>query len=188
MYYSSKIVVDKEPPVTTHAFQAVAKPLPPEATEEQHKQQQELVAKIKYLGSVDEVHYHFVPDELELVDQPPKAEVTKLQTLPSQIEDSLTLNGEYAQQVRYATSLTNLQRPYDVYLERNLVNVWMAIEDITSILSDVAEQVAIATVEVDGDDRTLGTPKFNPALERLKKLKKQSQIVKDELAKVGLGA
>lgn len=186
MYYSSKIVVDKEPPVTTHAFQATPKPLPPEATEEQRKQQQELVDKIKYLGKVKELHYHFVPNELELVEQPPKAEVKKLETLPQDVDDALTLDGDYAQQVRYAASLNNLIRPYDVNTERNLVHVWQAIEDITSILTEIGEQVAMATVEVDGDDRMLSTPKLNPALERLKRLKKQSDAVKEELAKVGL--
>lgn len=186
MYYSSKVVVDTEPPVTTHAFQAVAKELPPEATEEQRKSQQDLINKIKFLGKVKEISYHFVPDKLELIEQPAKAEVIKLQSLPPEVEEELNMNGDYAQQVRYVSSISNLTAPYDVNHEKNLVHIWQTIEDLTSILSEVTEQIAMAMVEVDGDDRTLGGFKFNPALERLKKLKKKSDAVKEELAKVGL--
>ena len=188
MYYSSKIVVDTNPPVTTHSFQGWGKTLPPEASSEQVETQRKLEEQIVYLGQVGELYYHSVPDGLELCEQPAKAEVTKLEFLPPEVESELTLNGDYAQQVRYASAITNLKYPYDVFHERNLAHIWMAIEDISSLLCDILEQSVMAIDTVDGSDRSLAIPKVNPAIERLKKLKMQSDAVNQALAKVGLGA
>ena len=86
MYYSSKVVVDLQPPVTIHSFQPYGKPLAKDASPEHVASQRKLEEQIKFLGVVNGVYYHYVPDELELVEQPEKAEVTKLGILPSEVE------------------------------------------------------------------------------------------------------
>lgn len=186
MYYSSKIVVDDDPPVTTHAFQGRGKPLPVSATAEQLVAARELEEQVVFLGEVGGLQYHFVPDALELCEQPPKAEVTKLESLPPEVESELTLNGDYAQTTRYLEAVRNLKQPYNVYHERNLVHIWSAITDISSILGGILEQSVMAVDAIDGA-RSLEVSKVNSAIERLKKLKMQSDAVNHALAKVGLG-
>lgn len=177
MYYSSKVVVDLQPPVTTHSFQPYGKPLAEDATSEQVASQRKLEEQIKFLGKVNDVYYHYVPDELELVDQPAKAEVTKLGVLPSEVETELTLNGDYAKQARYSAAIGNLDRPYDIFHERNLVALWTAVADISDI---IAQMLAQSPMEVSGEGSV------NVALETIKRLKSQCDGVKSELSKVGL--
>lgn len=177
MYVSSKVVIDLVPPVTTHCFQPYGKPLGEDATEEQVKAQRELEEQIVELGVVDGTYYHFVPDGLELCDQPEKAEVTKIGILPPEVESELVLNGSYATDTRYSHAVKNVLPLTRANEERNLVNLWQAVSDISDILGELFDVSAVAYGE--------GT-QVNPALERLKALKKQSDNVKNALSKVGL--
>lgn len=177
MYYSSKVVVDLQPPVTTHSFQPYGKPLAEDASPEQVDAQRKLEQQIKFLGKVNDTYYHYVPDGLELVDQPAKAEVTKLGVLPSEVETELALNGEYAKQARYKAALLNAIYVQDAYDERKQVAMWQAITDISDVLAQMLEQSAM-TISDDG--------KINTSLETIKRLRKQSNAVKAELSKVGL--
>lgn len=177
MYFSSKVVVDLTPPVTTHCFQPYGKPLGEDATEEQVKAQRELEEQIVELGVVDDVHYHFVPEGLELCDQPEKAEVTQIDVLLPEVESKLVLNGAYAINSRYIQAAKNILPLTHANEEHNFVNLWQAVSDISDILGELFNASAVAYGE--------GT-KINPALERLKALKKQSDDVKTALSKVGL--
>lgn len=177
MYYSSKVVVDLQPPVTTHSFQPYGKPLGQDASPEQVASQRKLEEQIKFLGVVNDVYYHYVPDELELVEQPEKAEVAKLGILPSEVEVELALNGEYAKQARYKAALLNAIYVQDAYDERKQIAMWQAITDISDVLAQMLEQSAM-TISDDG--------KINTSLETIKRLRKQSNAVKEELSKVGL--
>lgn len=177
MYYSSKVVVDLQPPVTTHSFQPYGKPLGQDASPEQVASQRKLEEQIKFLGVVNDVYYHYVPDELELVEQPERAEVTKLGILPPEVEVELALNGEYAKQVRYGSAVTNLERPYSIYHERNLAALWEAVTDISDVMAQMLEQSAMIIPD-NGN--------VNASLETIKRLRKQSNAVKEELSKVGL--
>lgn len=177
MYVSSKVVIDLVPPVTTHCFQPYGKPLGKDATEEQVKAQRELEEQVVELGVVDGTYYHFVPDGLELCDQPEKAEVTKIGILPHEVESELILNGSYATDSRYSQAVKNVLPLTRANEERNLVNLWQAISDITDILGELFDASAVTYGEGSS---------VNPALERLKALKKQSDNVKNALSKVGL--
>lgn len=177
MYYSSKTITTDVPPIATHCFQPYGKPLSADATEEQVKAQRELEAQIKFLGTVNDLEYYYVPDDLELVDQPEQAEVTKVGVLDPDVEAELTLNGEYAKQVRYAAALANCQYVTDGFDERKQVAQWQAISDLTDVMLQLAEAMP-ATLE-NGN-------KVNAALANLKRLKAQADAARDKLAKVGL--
>lgn len=177
MYYSSKTITTDVPPIVTHCFQPYGKPLSADATEEQVKAQRELEAQIKFLGTVNDLEYYYVPDDLELVEQPEQAEVTKVGVLDPDVEAELTLNGEYAKQVRYAAALANCQYVTDGFDERKQVAQWQAISDLTDVMLQLAEAMP-ATLE-NGN-------KVNAALANLKRLKAQADAARDKLAKVGL--
>ena len=177
MYVSSKVVIDLVPPVTTHCFQPYGKPLGEEANEEQIKAQRELEEQVVELGVIDGTYYHFVPDGLELCDQPEKAEVTKLDSLPPEVESELILNGAYATNSRYSQAVQNVLSLTRANEERNLVNLWQAVSDISDVLAQLLE-ASLVTLSTEGS--------VNPALERLMALKKQSDNVKNALSKVGL--
>lgn len=177
MYYSSKVVVDLQPPVTTHSFQPYGKPLGQDASSEQVASQRKLEEQIKFLGVVNDVYYHYVPDELELVEQPEQAEVTKLGILPSEVEVELALNGEYVKQARYKAALQNAIYVQDAYDERKQVAMWQAITDISDVMAQMLEQSAMIIPD-NGN--------VNTSLETIKRLRKQSNAVKEELSKVGL--
>lgn len=177
MYYSSKVVVDLQPPVTTHSFQPYGKPLGQDASPEQVASQRKLEEQIKFLGVVNGVYYHYVPDDLELGEQPEQAEVTKLGVLDPEVEAELTLNGDYAKSVRYAAALANCQYVTDGFDERKQVAQWQAISDLTDVMLQFAEAMP-AALDSDG--------KLNVALENLKRLKARSDKARSELAKVGL--
>lgn len=177
MYYSSKVVVDLQPPVTTHSFQPYGKPLGQDASPEQVASQRKLEEQIKFLGTVDGLQYYFVPDDLELCDQPEQAEVTKLGVLDAEVEAELALNGDYAKQVRYATALQNCQYVTDAFDERKQVALWQAISDLSDIMLQFASAMPV-TLDAGG--------KVNVALENLKRLKAQADAARNELAKVGL--
>lgn len=177
MYYSSKVVVKLEPPVTTYSFQAYGASLPDDASSEEREARRELESQIKFLGKIGDIYYHYVPDELELVEQPEQAEVTKLGVLEPDVEAELTLNGEYAKQVRYAAALQNCQYVTDGFDERKQVAQWQAISDLTDVMLMFAEAMP-ATLE-NGN-------KVNAALANLKRLKAQADAARDKLAKVGL--
>lgn len=177
MYYSSKTVTTKVPPIVTHCFQPYGKPLPADAGEEQIKAQRELEAQITFLGVVNDLSYYYVPDDLELREQPEQAEVTKLGVLDPEVEAELALNGDYAKSVRYAATLANCQYVTDGFDERKQVAQWQAISDLTDVMLQFAEAMP-AALDSDG--------KLNAALENLKRLKARSDKARSELAKVGL--
>lgn len=174
MYYSSKVVVDLQPPVTTYCFQPHGKPL---ADAEQAAAQRELEQQITFLGVVNDLYYYYVPDDLELVEQPEQAEVTKLGVLDAEVEAELALNGDYAKQVRYATALQNCQYVTDGFDERKQVAQWQAISDLSDIMLQFASAMTV-TLDDGG--------KINVALENLKRLKAQADAARNKLAKVGL--
>lgn len=167
MYYSSKVVTDKDPPVTTHRFQGIAK----DATK------RDLEQEIVELGVVNDIYYYFVPDGLELVDQPPKAEVTKLESLPVEVANELALDGDYANSIRYEAAVENVQYPMNVYEERNLANLWVTVMDINSVLAQLLEQ-SLVTLSRDGS--------MNTSLEMVKRLKAKTDKIASALSKVGL--
>lgn len=175
MYYSSKVVIEADTiPVVTHMFQGIGKNLPPEATPEDYENQRKLEEQITFLGQVDNINYHFVPDSLELVEQPKKAEVTKLATLPLDVETKLQLEGEYVQSCRFLTAAEQLSKANSTYYQ--LIQVKQDITDLADILAQLLEAVPT----------TIASAKVNPALETLKRLKKSADSVKDKVSKVGL--
>lgn len=77
--------------------------------------------------------------------------------------------------------MDNSKQPSNVDIERNLVNLWKAIEDMSLILNGVADTLLRISDACD----------FNPAIDILEGIteqcKLQRQIIKDELVKVGSG-
>lgn len=176
MYYSSKQVIDLEPPVTTHEFQPVVKIETLDPLSEETKVSTEHSDRIVYLGKIDDTFYHFVPDDQVLADQPEKAEVTKLESLPEEAKNTLTLSGDYVAGLRYSEAAKNVPYPIDAYQERNQVALWQAISDISTVLAQLLEQTPL----------TIDTGPVNIALETIKKFKAQTGSINTKLEEVGL--
>lgn len=174
MYYSSKLIVDSDTiPVITHMFQGKGKDLSPEATPEDYENQRKLEEQITFLGQVDGINYHFVPDSLELVEQPKKAEVTKLATLPPNVETKLQLDGDYVQACRLLAAAEQLNKANGTYYQ--LIQVRQDITDLADVLAQILE-MSPTTLAQD----------VSPALETLKRLKKHADATSAKLSKVGL--
>lgn len=176
MYYSSKQVIDLEPPVTTHEFQPIVKIETLDPLTEEPVVSTEHSDRIVYLGKIDDTFYHFVPDDQVLADQPEKAEVTKLESLPEETKNALTLSGDYVTGLRYSEALKNVPYSTDAYQERNQVALWQAISDISTVLAQILEQIPL----------TIDTGPVNIALETIKKFKAQTGSVNTKLEEVGL--
>lgn len=174
MYYSSKLIVDSNTiPVVTHMFQGRGKDLPPESSQEDYENQRKLEEQITFLGQVDGINYHFVPDSLELVEQPIKAEVTKLATLPPDVETKLQLDGDYVQACRLLTAAEQLSRANSTYYQ--LIQVRQDITDLADVMAQILEAEPASL-----------TQKVSPALETLKRLKKNADDTANKISKVGL--
>ena len=65
----------------------------------------------------------------------------------------------------------------DAYDERKQVAMWQAITDISDVMAQMLEQSAMIIPD---------NGKVNASLETIKRLRKQSNAVKEELSKVGL--
>lgn len=176
MYYSSKQVIDLEPPVTTHSFQPVVKIETLDPLSEETKVSTVYSDRIQFLGKIGDTFYHFVPDDQVLAEQPEKAEVTKLETLPEEVKTALTLSGEYTTNLRYGEAVKNVPYSIDAYQERNQVALWQAIFDISTVLAQLLEQTPMAT----------DSGSVNVALETIKKFKAQSGAINTKLEEVGL--
>lgn len=176
MYYSSKQVIDLEPPVTTHEFQPVVKIETLDPLSEETKVSTVYSDRIQFLGKVDDTFYHYVPDDQVLAEQPEKAEVTKLDSLPEGIKNTLTLSGDYATNLRYGEAVKNVPYSIDAYQERNQVALWQAISDISTVLAQLLEQTPL----------TIDSGSVNTALETIKKFKAQSGSINTKLEEVGL--
>lgn len=176
MYYSSKQVIDLEPPVTTHEFQPIVKIETLDPLSEETKVSTVYSDQIRFLGKIDDTFYHYVPDDQILAEQPEKAEVTKLETLPEEIKNTLTLSGDYVTNLRYGEAVKNVPYSIDAYQERNQVALWQAISDISTVLAQLLEQTPLA----------IDTGSVSIALETLKKLKAQSGSINTKLEEVGL--
>lgn len=176
MYYSSKQVIDLEPPVTTHEFQPVVKIETLDPLSEETKVSTVYSDRIQFLGKIDNTFYHYVPDDQVLAEQPEKAEVTKLDSLPEEVKNTLTLSGDYATNLRYREAVKNVPYSIDAYQERNQVALWQAISDISTVLAQLLEQTPL----------TIDTGSVNAALETIKKFKTQTGSISIKLEEVGL--
>lgn len=176
MYYSSKQVIDLEPPVTTHEFQPIVKIETLDPLSEETKVSTAYSDRIRFLGKIDDTFYHYVPDDQVLAEQPEKAEVTKLETLPEEIKNTLTLSGDYVTNLRYGEAVKNVPYSIDAYQERNQVALWQAISDISTVLAQLLEQTPM----------TINSGSVNIALETIKKFKAQTGSVNTKLEEVGL--
>lgn len=174
MYYSSKLIVDFDTiPVVTHMFQGRGKDLPLEATPEDIENQRKLEEQITFLGQVDGINYHFVPDSLELVEQPKKAEVTKLATLPPEVETKLQLDGDYVKACRLFAAAEQLNRANGTYYQ--LIQVRQDITDLADVLAQMLEATPTTLAQ-----------NISPALATLKRLKKSADATSALISKVGL--
>ena len=176
MYYSSKQVIDLEPPVTTHEFQPVVKIETLDPLTEEPVVSIEHSDRIVYLGKIGDTFYHYVPDDQVLAEQPEKAEVTKLESLPEETKNTLTLSGDYVTGLRYGEAVKNVPYSIDAYQERNQVAIWQAISDISTILAQLLEQTPL----------TSDTGAVSIALETIEKLKAQTGVTNTKLEEVGL--
>ena len=176
MIYSSKKVINPTPPVTTSAFQPIIV-VEEEGEDGIRSSKTQYCDDIVFLGKIDDTYYHYVPDEVVLADQPQEAEVTKLDSLPSEIEQQLITNGDYAVNTRYSDAVQNVLPLGRVNEERNLVNVWQAISDISVILAQLLEQTPMKIAE---------NSTASIALNTIKEFKAKSDALQQQLQKMGL--
>ena len=176
MIYSSKQVINPIPPVTTYAFQPIIV-VEEEGEDGIRSSKTQYCEDIVFLGKIDDTYYHYVPDEVVLADQPQEAEVTKLDSLSPEIEQQLITNGNYAVNTRYSDAVQNVLPLGRVNEERNLVNVWQAISDISVILAQLLEQTPM---KIDENSNV------NIALNTIKKFKAKSDALQQQLQNIGL--
>lgn len=177
MIYSSKRVEDLNPPVQVYHFQPYIKVEELNLETEQIDTKVEFSRDIKFLGKINNLYYHYVPDNVTLAEQPEQAEVTKLDSVDPDILQQLTSNGEFAVNSRYVNAVQNLLPLDKTYEERNLANIWQAISDISVVLSRLLEMMPMTAAT---DTAT------NNALDTIKAFRAKSDALQQQLQKMGL--
>lgn len=131
-----------------------------------------------YLGKSGDLHYYFVTDDTEVVEQPAEINATKLDELPSEVAQDLAVNGEYALLERHLQGLQTMPERVDYDSEHNYSSLQAQITDLASVLSVI---LSTTPMNLDGDSGVSAA-----ALNTLKKLAGLNSNVSSALSKVGL--
>lgn len=124
--------------------------------------------------------YYYVVDGIQLVEQPEEINVQALDTLPTEVENDLALNGTYALGQRFFNAITNMPEHSSYEAEHNYAELQAQINDLSTILYNILLQMPATTAEDNKDISWIR------ALKTLKRNNSINTNIKDMLAKVGL--
>lgn len=96
MYYSYKIVISESETIKTFNTNFTFKPVGEDMVQNERymEELQQQKASCRYLGSVDGLHYYYVPDDYPLTEQDPEIEATPLETLDHEVREKLILSSD----------------------------------------------------------------------------------------------
>lgn len=122
--------------------------------------------------------YYYVADGVQVVDQPTEINAQALDTLPSDVETELALNGEFANYQRFLGGISNMPIHTNYNDEHNYAELQAQINDLSTVLAAILEQMPMTTA--------LDSSSWLKALATLKRNQGINTGIQDKLTKVGL--